>query len=70
MISGEEKCSKPDPKLYKRFLQKFNLDPQDCLFIDDQQSNVTTALHCGIQSIVCPQNGGQTDFNEIQYQLA
>ena len=51
VVSGIEKCIKPDPKIYKILLERFALSPGECLFIDDNRSNVAGALALGIQAI-------------------
>ena len=40
VVSGEEKTRKPFPEIYKTTLSRFNLDPEECLFIDDNLRNV------------------------------
>lgn len=52
MISGDEKLLKPDPAIYRRFTEKFGLIPEECLFIDDNPSNVEGAVFCGWEGIV------------------
>lgn len=42
---------KPNIEIYNILLNKFNLIPQECLFIDDDQDNIETATKLGIKSI-------------------
>ncbi len=51
VVSGEEKCIKPDAKIYKILLDRYHLNAEECLFIDDNKQNVRGALALGIQSI-------------------
>lgn len=51
MISGEVGLLKPDPKIYELFLDIYNLNPEECIFIDDQYDNVVAAEQLGIKSI-------------------
>lgn len=51
VVSGIEKCIKPAPRIYKILLERFALRPSECLFIDDNKSNVAGALALGIQAI-------------------
>ena len=51
LVSGEEKVKKPDPKIYKLMLEKYEVDPTTAIFIDDNLRNVKAAEACGIQSI-------------------
>jgi 2-haloacid dehalogenase len=48
LISGEVKLSKPDPAIFRLFLERFHLAPQDTLYIDDNQPNVTVAETLGM----------------------
>ena len=51
LISGVEKLKKPDPKIYQLLLSKFELNAEECLFIDDNLRNVEAARKEGITSI-------------------
>ena len=51
VVSGEEKTRKPFPEIYKTTLSRFNLDPEECLFIDDNLRNVKAAELLNIPSI-------------------
>jgi len=53
MVSGEEKMGKPSPEFYQRLLEKYNLSPEQCIFVDDEITNTIAAQKLGIQSIVC-----------------
>lgn len=52
IISSHVKVSKPDPKIFHLLLDKYNLNPKECVFIDDRQDNVDTAISLGIRGIV------------------
>lgn len=52
MISAEVGLLKPDPRIYKCFTDQFGLDPEECLFIDDNPMNVEAATGNGWQGIV------------------
>lgn len=51
VVSGEEKTRKPFPEFYHVLLKRFNLIPQETLFIDDNLRNVHAAEALGIQCI-------------------
>lgn len=53
MISGDVHLLKPDPAIFKYFLQyyKLNNKMKECLFIDDQPENVEAAQKVGIPAI-------------------
>jgi 2-haloacid dehalogenase len=51
VVSGEEKTRKPFPEFYQRLLQRYQVNPSQALFIDDNFRNVQAAEELGIQSI-------------------
>jgi 2-haloacid dehalogenase len=51
VVSGEEKMRKPFPEFYQLTLDRFGLQPQTTLFIDDNLRNVEAAAAMGIQTI-------------------
>jgi 2-haloacid dehalogenase len=51
VVSGEEKMRKPFPQFYQLLLDRYNLKPDEVLFIDDNLRNVKAAEAMGIQSI-------------------
>ncbi len=51
VVSGEEKTRKPFPEFYHRLLDRYNVAPQQALFIDDNLRNVKAAEALGIKSI-------------------
>ncbi len=52
LISCDVKVVKPMWEIYHLFTDRFGLDPEECLFIDDATSNVAAAIACGWQGIV------------------
>ena len=42
---------KPQPEIYKRYLDKFGQNPNELIFIDDKKSNLTAAKKFGIDTI-------------------
>ena len=51
-LSHQEHLTKPDPEIYKRFLDKYDLNPAECIFIDDTKENVEIAVELGFKGIV------------------
>jgi len=43
---------KPSPEIYRHFLQKYKLNPKECIFFDDMEENVTAAEKEGIKSVL------------------
>lgn len=52
LISSEAKYSKPDIRIYEILLEKYNLVPQECLFVDDIEINVRAAESLGMTGLV------------------
>lgn len=52
VVSGEEKIIKPDPEIFRRALHRFNVVADQTVFIDDNPSNVASAVSLGISGVV------------------
>ncbi len=52
LISCDLGIVKPNPEIYRRFTEKFGLNPEECLFVDDLPANVAAAISCGWKGIV------------------
>jgi|ERR1700722_5583319 2-haloacid dehalogenase len=51
MLSGDVKLLKPDPRIFKLFLETFAIDPASTVYIDDREPNVDAATACGMHGI-------------------
>jgi 2-haloacid dehalogenase len=51
VISGVERVIKPDPAIYRILLERQDLSPADCVFIDDSQKNVEGAAAVGMHAL-------------------
>ncbi|RZM18237.1 MAG: HAD family phosphatase [Pedobacter sp.] len=51
VVSGEEKTRKPFPEFYQRLLDRYDVVPEQALFIDDNFRNIQAAEAMGIHSI-------------------
>ena len=51
VISGIERMSKPDPRIYRLLFERYGLDPSECVFLDDRQVNVDAAVQQGMKGI-------------------
>ena len=47
-VSSDYLMLKPDVKIYETFLNKYGLDPKECLFVDDRKENVEGAEKAGM----------------------
>lgn len=56
VVSGEEMTRKPFPDIYQTTLNRFDLKPEESLFIDDNKRNIEAAKALGIQCVhfSCP----------------
>lgn len=52
LISGLEGVVKPDPRIFRRLLRRFDLQPSRTLFIDDDAANVEAATALGIHAML------------------
>ena len=50
IVSYEAGAIKPEPVIYKKLLEKYDLDPATCIFYDDIEKNVEAAKKAGIES--------------------
>ncbi len=64
VISGLEGIRKPHPDFYRLLLNRYNVNPAEALFIDDNYRNVLAARELGITSIHF------TSAAELEKQLA
>lgn len=51
VVSAEEQLIKPDPRIFALALQRFSLQADQTVFVDDRIANVEAAQHCGIHGI-------------------
>ena len=51
IISGKERLIKPDYKIYKLAINRFNLIPEETVFIDDKKENIQAASDIGFLTI-------------------
>ncbi|MBX3001017.1 MAG: HAD family phosphatase [Caldilineaceae bacterium] len=51
VLSGEERCIKPDPQIYEILLRRLNQPAHECIFIDDSEKNIIVAQQMGIHAI-------------------
>ena len=51
IVSGEEGIKKPDEKIFRLLLERYNLRPEETVFFDDHIENVIAAREIGIHGI-------------------
>ena len=52
VVSGAEKLVKPNPAIFHVLLRRYNLNPNNCIFIDDNIHNVNVASSLGFDAIL------------------
>jgi glucose-1-phosphatase len=50
VLSHEVGALKPDPRIFHHALEKMRTDPEDVLFVDDQEANINAARELGIDA--------------------
>lgn len=63
VVSGFVKMVKPEPGIYECLFQKYNLIPEECVFLDDRQINIDAAVKMGMKGIVFK------EYNKAQMEL-
>jgi 2-haloacid dehalogenase len=51
VVSGKEKTRKPFPKIYNIILNRYNITPENAVFIDDNKENVIAASSFNLNAI-------------------
>lgn len=52
VISAEAGANKPHATIYQALLERYNLNPEQCWFIDDQEENIAAAQKLGINAVI------------------
>ena len=52
VVSGDEKLTKPDSAIYHLALERFALQPQQAVFVDDSAPNIAAADALGIHGVL------------------
>ncbi|KJF98805.1 HAD family hydrolase [Photobacterium leiognathi] len=51
VVSGKELTMKPEPEIFLLLCKRYELNPHECLFIDDHYPNIETAKALGFNTI-------------------
>ncbi len=52
VVSADVGCSKPDPKIFKIFIEKLGVIPGELIYIDDTERSLSTAKEVGYTPIL------------------
>ena len=50
VVSAQERLMKPDPAIYQLLCDRYDLDPAECLFVDDNEDNCIGARVAGLHA--------------------
>ena len=67
VVSSFIKLAKPEPAIYQQLLTRYDLKPEECVFIDDRKDNVDAAIALGMSGIVYP--GSAQELVSILYPM-
>ncbi|WP_233117326.1 HAD family hydrolase [Aggregatibacter actinomycetemcomitans] len=51
LVSGYERLAKPDPRIFNLLIERYHLNPQHTVFIDDNLRNVEGARNVGLHTL-------------------
>ncbi|WP_312323218.1 HAD family phosphatase [Soonwooa sp.] len=70
VVSGDEKLIKPDPKIFKVLLKRYDLKAEESVFIDDNIDNIKTAESLGFTTIhVTPETDLANELHNLGYEF-
>lgn len=52
VVSGEEKLIKPDKRIYEVLLNRYSLNAEECIFLDDSPANIKAAKELGFKAVL------------------
>ena len=62
VLSCDIKAIKPDPKMFEEILHKYELNPANCIFLDDVKENTKMAESLGIKAYQVKQRSDVVDI--------
>jgi 2-haloacid dehalogenase len=51
VVSGIEKCKKPEAMIYNILIDRYGINPSESVFIDDNHENIIAAQNLGIKTV-------------------
>ena len=64
VASFQERMCKPNPEIFRRVIQRYKLNPEETLMLDDSEANVKSAKSVGLQAIRIVAEG-KDSFDEV-----
>lgn len=65
VISGDVGYRKPSEDIYKLAMEKVDVAPCDCIFVDDRDKNLKPALQLGMKSVLFLRNDTESDLGKV-----
>lgn len=65
IVSCEYRILKPNEELYNILFDKFNIKPEESIFIDDKEENINIAKKLGMKGFALDINKGLNDLIEV-----
>ena len=69
IISGETALIKPEKEIYSLLLERYNLEPEQTMFIDDRKENTDAAAELGIVPFHFDRNNPEKSCEQLRYLL-
>ncbi len=69
VVSCEERCVKPEPRIYELLLERYGLNPEESLFIDDRPENIAAAERLGIHGRLFDRDHPQQACDRLRKEL-
>ena len=66
VCSAEVGMAKPEPAIYVLAAERLGLEPRECVFVDDLDTNVEAARQVGMQAVLFSKDKG----DDLRAQLA
>jgi len=66
VVSGTEKLIKPDPKIWKVLLERYQINAEESVFIDDNAKNIEVAKSLGFKTVhITPETNLEQELHDL-----
>ena len=69
VVSGQENCKKPDMKIFNIIINRFNIEPNSAVYIDDNFENFLAGKSIGLQAIHYSNTDLKIELNKFEILL-
>lgn len=60
VVSFQERTCKPDPEIFKRLVNRYHLNPEETIMLDDSEANCQGARSIGLKAIQVKKSGADS----------